>query len=164
MEPIKFLQSYITCEGRYAFVYKYHFRFLQHLAGESRMSLPFFLLKSLQKMSGRIKEHQDHTALSIFHHGLIKLIIGTALQREGETWDYFLFWSGFQIKQEEPTKKHVDKGQNLIRKLGKKVKSKDKKDVKLEKVTEPSKEDYEPQQLLADSKGKSLLFIPVRRR
>ena len=27
-EPIKILQSYITCEGRFAFVFKYHFRFL----------------------------------------------------------------------------------------------------------------------------------------
>ena len=95
-------------------------------------------------MSSRVKEHQDHTIQSIFHHGLIKLIIRTALQREGETWDSFLFWSGFQIKQEDqPTKKHVDKGQTLVRKLGKKVKSEDKKYVKLEKVTEPSKEDYE---------------------
>ena len=28
IEPIKVLQSYVTCEGRYAFVFKYHFRFL----------------------------------------------------------------------------------------------------------------------------------------
>ena len=145
VEPIKVLQNYITCEGRYAYVFKYHFRFLQHLVGESKMSLPFFLFKSLQKMSSRVREHHDHTTQSIFHHELIKLIISTALQREGKTWDYFLFWSGFQIKHEEPTKKHADKGQTLIRKLGKKFKYEDKKYVKLEKVTEPSKEDYEPQ-------------------
>ena len=53
----------------------------------------------------------------------------------------------------------MDKGKTLIRKLGKKVKSEDKKDVKLEKMIEPSKEDYEPQQLSADTKGKSLVFI-----
>ena len=125
---IKILQIYITCEGRYDFFFKYHFRFLQHLVDESRMSLPFFLLKSLQKMSSRIKEHHDHTTQSIFHHGLINLIISTILQKEGKTWDYFLFWSGFQINQEgQLTKKHVDKGQALIRKLGKKVKVEDKK-------------------------------------
>ena len=28
IEPIKVLQSYVTCKGRYAFVFKYHFRFL----------------------------------------------------------------------------------------------------------------------------------------
>ena len=44
-EPIKILQSYVTCEGRYAFVFKYHFRFLQHLNHESKMNLPFFSLR-----------------------------------------------------------------------------------------------------------------------
>ena len=63
----------------------------------------------------------------------------------------------------------MDKGQTLIRKLGKKVKSEDKKDVKLEKMTEPSKEDYEPWELSADSKGKGFLLIkkedqPVKNR
>ena len=33
-EPIKILQSYVTCEGIYASVFKYHFRFLQHLSNE----------------------------------------------------------------------------------------------------------------------------------
>ena len=79
-------------------------------------------------MSSRTKEHHDHTAQSIFHHGLIKLIISTVLQTEGKTWDYFLFWSGFQINQEgQPTKKHVYKGQTLIRKLGQTFKAEDKK-------------------------------------
>ena len=146
VEPIKVLQSYITCEGRYAYVFKYHFRFLQHLVGESRMSLPFFLFKSLQKMSSRLKEHHDHTTQSIFHHGLIKLIIRNALQREGKTWDYFLFWSSFKIKPEEQqTKKHVDKGKTLVRKLGQKIKSEDKKEVKHEEAPEPSKGNYEHQ-------------------
>ena len=100
-EPIKILQSYITCEGRYASISKYHIRFLQHLIQESKMNLPFFFLKILQKMSSRVREHQDHTKQSIFHHGLIKLIISTVIQKKGKTWDYFLFWSGFQSKKEE---------------------------------------------------------------
>ena len=96
IEPIKILQSYITCEGRFAFVFKYHFRFLQHLSHDSKMNLPFFLLKSLQKMSRRVKEHQDHTKQSVFHDGLIKLVISTVLQKREKTWEYFLFWSSFQ--------------------------------------------------------------------
>ena len=95
VEPIRFLQRYITCEGRYAYVFKNHFRFLQHLVGESKMSLPLFLFKSLQNMSRRIIEQHEHTTQSIFHNGLIKLIISTVLQREGNTWNYFLFWSRF---------------------------------------------------------------------
>ena len=101
VEPIRVLQSYITCEGRYAFVFKYHFIFLQHMVGVSKMSLPFFLYKSLQKMSSRVKGHEYHTSQSIFHHGLIKLIISTVFQKEGKTWDFSLLWSGFQVKQED---------------------------------------------------------------
>ena len=122
IEPIKILQSYITCEGRFAFVFKYHFRFLQHLSHESKMNLPFFFLKILQKMSSRVKEHQDHTKQSVFNHGLIKLVISTVLQKREKAWEYFLFWSGFQIEKEEHSqKRQLDKGQNLIKKLKKKV-------------------------------------------
>ena len=100
VDPIKFLQSYITCEGRYAYVFKYHFRFLQHLVCESRMSLPFFLFKSLQKMSSRGKGYRDHTSQSIFHHGLVKLIISTALQKGREDMELFsfLYWFSNQAR------------------------------------------------------------------
>ena len=110
-------------------------------------------------MSSRVKGHQDHTSQSIFHHGLIKLIISTALQKEGKTWNYFLFWTGFQIKQEEQQiKKQVDKGKTLVRKLGQKIKYEDKKEVKLEKAPDPLKDDNKPQKFSAESKGKYSLF------
>ena len=116
------MQSYVTCEGIYAFVFKYHFRFFQHLNHEEKMSLPFFFLKSLQKMSSRVKEHQDHTKQSIFHHGLIKIIISIVLQNKGKTWDYFLFWSGFQSeKEDQAQKRQLNKGHNLVKKLKNKV-------------------------------------------
>ena len=90
---------------------------------------------------------------------MIKLIISTALQKEGKTWNYFLFWTGFQIKQEEQqTKKQVDKGKTLVRKLGQKIKVEDKKEIKLEKALEPLKDDNESQNFSADSKGKYSLF------
>ena len=73
-------------------------------------------------------------------------MVSTALQREGKRWDYFLFWSSFQMKQEEQqTKKHVDKGKTLVRKLGQKIKFEDKKEVKLEEAPKPSKGNYEHQ-------------------
>ena len=65
------------------------------------MNLPFFFLKTLHKMSSRVRGHEDHTKQSIFHHGFIKLIITTVLQGKGKTWDYFLFWSGFQSEKED---------------------------------------------------------------
>ena len=86
------------------------------------MNLPFFFLKSLQKMSNRVKEHKNHTQQTIFDHGLIKLIIIAMLQKKGKTWDYFLFWSGFQSEKEDQSKKrHVNKAHNLVKKLKKEV-------------------------------------------
>ena len=65
------------------------------------MNLHLFILKSLQNMSSKVKEHQDHTKQSIFHHGLIKLIISIVLRKKENTWYYFLFWSGFQSEKED---------------------------------------------------------------
>ena len=101
IEPIKVLQSYITCEGRYSFVFKYHFTFLQHLGNESRTNLPFFFLKSLQKMSCRIKEHQNHTRQSIFHHGLIKLIINTVFIVGEKNGNIFVCSQGFKMVKKD---------------------------------------------------------------
>ena len=104
-------------------------------------------------MSSRIKEHQDHTRQSIFHHGLIKLIIKRVLQKEGKTWEYFIFWSGFQNSQEgQSTRKQADKGQTLIKKLRQKIKVENEDCVKLEEVAKPAKEDCESKQHLNDNK------------
>ena len=116
-------------------MYKYHFRFLQHMVGVSKMNLPFFFLKSLQKMSNRVKGQMNLSSQSIFHHGLIKLIISTDLQHEGKTWDFFLFWSGFHVKQEDQQpKKQVDKGKVMMKKLGQKAKLEDKEDVEVSRA------------------------------
>ena len=73
-------------------------------------------------MSSRVRGHEDHTKQSIFHHGLIKLIIIAVLQRKGKTWDYFLFWSGFQSEKEDQSKKRqTNKSHSLVKKLKKEV-------------------------------------------
>ena len=73
-----------------------------------------------------MKEHQDHIKQSVFHHGLIKLIISTILQKREKTWKHFLFWSGFKTEKEDQSqKRQVDKGHTLIKKLRKKVIVKD---------------------------------------
>ena len=100
------------------------------------MNLPFFFLKRLQKTSNRVKGQIDHSSQSIFHHGLIKLIISTALQHEGKTWKFFIFWSRFQTKEEDQKpKRQADKGKVLIRKLGQKPKLEDEEEVKVEEAS-----------------------------
>ena len=58
-------------------------------------------------MSNRIKGHMDHTHQSVFHHGLIKLIVCIVLQKNSRTWDHFLFWLGFLNEQEDQAKKSL---------------------------------------------------------
>ena len=111
------------------------------------MNLPLFFLKILQKMSSRVKEHHDHTKKSVFHHGLIKLVISTVLQKREKTWEHFLFLSGFQTEKEEQSqKRQLDKGQSLIKKLKKKVTVKDKDVGEPGKVSNQEDENIELEQ------------------
>lgn len=39
------VKNYISCEGRYNLVFRYHMNFLLHMTGDTQMNLPFFILK-----------------------------------------------------------------------------------------------------------------------
>ena len=49
-------------------------------------------------MAMRFKNHPNHT-YSVFHHGLIKLLIDKELEKKELTWPHFLFWSGFKVER-----------------------------------------------------------------
>ena len=111
------------------------------------MNLPFFFLKSLEKISSRVKEHQDHTKQSVFNHGLIKLVISTVLRKKEKTWDYFLFWSGFQIEKEDQAQKiQLNKVHNVVKKLKKRATINIKEDNVQEKSMTQGDENVEVEQ------------------
>ena len=57
-------------------------------------------------MIARIHNHQEHTLHSLFHQGLIKLLIVFHLKKM-ENWEEFLFVSGFDAeKQKEEVKEN----------------------------------------------------------
>ena len=58
-------------------------------------------------MSNIIKGNFNHTNQSVFHHGLIKLIICTVLKKKNRSWDHFLFWSGFTNEHGYQVKKSL---------------------------------------------------------
>ena len=73
-------------------------------------------------MSNRIKVHRDHTHQSVFHHGLIKLIVCIVLQKKSRTWHRFLFWSGFHNEQEEKAKKNMkNKQHSFVKRIKKEL-------------------------------------------
>ena len=77
--PVKYLQPhwetlfhmivrYITCDGRYSSVHFYHLRILMAFKG-SKLNLPYFLFKSLQKMAIAIQSTIDEQDHCLFHRG-----------------------------------------------------------------------------------------------
>ena len=73
-------------------------------------------------MSDRVKGHKYHTQQSIFHHGLIKLIVNIVLQKKGRTWEHFVFWSGIHTQQEgQPKKRKMNKQHCLAKRLKREI-------------------------------------------
>ena len=49
-------------------------------------------------MAIRVRNHPDSSSNSIFHHGLVKLLIAKELEKYERSWSHFLFWFGFGVE------------------------------------------------------------------
>jgi hypothetical protein len=96
------IKQFITCEGRYGFVFLFHLRLLMVFMG-FELSMPHYLHRSLFKMAKRYKRNLADT--SLFHLGLIKMIMVYELGLRRDSWDDFLSRNGF----EESNPPQVDK-------------------------------------------------------
>jgi hypothetical protein len=52
---------------------------------------PFYFLKSLEKMSSQVRKNVTNPHNSLFHHGLIKFLILTKLEKQGKSWDACIY-------------------------------------------------------------------------
>jgi len=52
---LKVSQRYFTCEGRFNMIYQYHIKLLIHFMGEDVMNLPFYLFRSIGKISDKVQ-------------------------------------------------------------------------------------------------------------
>lgn len=95
------IQRYFTCEGRYHKAYSYHFKLLLHFTGMISLDFPFFLYLSIAKMVDKVKMKTQGCETSLFHHGLIKLIVLHELQRIKKEWSSFLFLYGFGVENQD---------------------------------------------------------------
>ena len=90
------IQKYLTCEGRYNNVYSYHFKLILHFTGKVSIDLPFYLFRSLSKMCDKVQLRKEDCETSLFHHGLIKLLVLDGLQKIDRDWNSFIFMAGFK--------------------------------------------------------------------
>ena len=91
------IQRYFTCEGRYHKVYSYHFKILLHFTSMISLDFPFFLFRSIAQMVDKVQMKSQGCETSLFHHGLVKLIVLHELKRINREWSSFFFmwfWSG----------------------------------------------------------------------
>ena len=101
-EIVYIIQKFITYEGRFSIVYIYHIKLLQHLRGDCEINMPYFLLQSLSKMAKAVQKRAEDKLTSLFHCGLIKIIITYELQKQNLTWQEFLIHNQFEEQEELP--------------------------------------------------------------
>jgi hypothetical protein len=75
---------------------------LLHLNDEKPLNLPYYLLHSLTKMSRAIQKKTKNMDRSLYHHGLIKMIIKHELMKQGMVWSEFLVANGFENIEDIP--------------------------------------------------------------
>jgi hypothetical protein len=76
------LQKYVTCEGRYGLVFYYHLRLLMNFVKGYELDMPFYLMSSLKKMASTIQRNPRFVEGSLFHFGLIKMLVEARLQEK----------------------------------------------------------------------------------
>jgi hypothetical protein len=95
------IQKFITCEGRFNIIYLYHIKLLQHLRGDCEINMPYFLLQSLSKMAKTVQKQDRNTRRSLYHCGLIKMIVKNELLKQNMNWQQFTIENGFETVKEE---------------------------------------------------------------
>jgi hypothetical protein len=101
------LKQFITCEGRYGFFFLFHLRLLMVFMG-FELNMPYYLHRSIFKMAKRYKRNQADT--SLFHVGLIKMLVVSELGLRRDSWQNFLNRNGFEESNPPPVDKPMVSG------------------------------------------------------
>jgi hypothetical protein len=88
------IKQFVTCEGRYGLVFLFHIRLLMVFLGFG-LNMSFYLLKSLQKMARFYQRQNPNAQSSLFHHGLIRILVISQLSKVGDNWKNFVDRNGF---------------------------------------------------------------------
>jgi hypothetical protein len=78
---LKIIQRWFTCEGRLNMIYQYHIRLLLHFTGKDLMNIFFYLFRSMGKMVDRVHANSKARETSVFHSGLIRMLVMEELKK-----------------------------------------------------------------------------------
>ena len=100
--PFRFLRSeyapmmrlimlYFTCEGRFSQVYSYHIRLLMHFTQVRMMNIPVFFYQNIERMVSMMQRKSPAQQYrSLYHYGLIQLVVLHQLAQQGISWEEFI--------------------------------------------------------------------------
>jgi hypothetical protein len=94
---LKIIQRYFTCEGRFNMIYQYHIRILLHFTSKDLMNIPFYLLRSMGKMDDRVQAKSKALDTSVFHSGLIRMLVMEELKKINLSWEQFIVSANLQL-------------------------------------------------------------------
>ena len=69
------------------------------------MNMPYYFLSSLQKMACAYQSNVGDKERSLFHHGLIKILVSYQLGELGDSWESFLSRNEFGENEEWPQRR-----------------------------------------------------------
>lgn len=133
-----FLQKYIACEGHFKVAFLFHIQLLAHFH-DKPLNFPYYLRMSLMKMSTAAKERGANLEESLYHHGLVKMILVEVLKEKKWTWEEFLAENYFAENEDSDSSDSMEEAPtNKLRKkprtCGLQIKGKEE-----EKNSDPSK-------------------------
>lgn len=83
-------------------MYVYHIRLLMNFVEDGTLNLPFFLLNSIRKMATNVQKKVESIETTVYHHGLVNILVEFHLRSVGDTWEDFLVRNFFQDAPEFP--------------------------------------------------------------
>ena len=111
-ELVLVIQNFLTCDRGYSVAHLYHVRLLQHIKGEDRINLPYFLFKSLLRMIETVRHKHRPKATHIYHQGLIKILVEYQVKSRGIIWREFMTRNHFneQVNEVQDKIEQEDRG------------------------------------------------------
>ena len=81
----------IMCEGRFSTFKACHFCLLAHFEFGKLLNFPFYFWKILGKMASQVRKNMENPTHSLYHHGLIKMLILAQLKKKDQVWEQFIY-------------------------------------------------------------------------
>jgi len=106
------------------------------------IKLPSFLLNNPRRVASNVQKKIEFIDTTMYHHGLVKILVEFYLKRIGDTWEKFLIRNYFQEAPESPKEgnfrrsKRKNTSMTIQRKLESSTQKNDQETVSETEITE----------------------------